>query len=213
MKKIFKYDKYNFALYDTNTSIIYNDEKAKNKILNILPLDDYVFINSNVILFNISVKRYLELNEFEMKKIPYFDLTSILNKKISSLDLASIIYLKIVVSLVSNDGIVIFDDVLSYLDDDKKSSILNYLKENQITFINITSDTEDVLLTNYLIVLASSGVAIEGKTEVVLNEDKILRRLGFNLPFVFDLSLKLKSYGIFDRYYDNLDGLVNALWK
>ena len=213
MKKIFTYDKYNFSLWNVNTSIIYNDERAKNKILSVLPLDDYTFINSNVVLFNIPVKRYLELNEFKMNLIPYFDLTPILNKNISSLDLSSIIYLKVIASLLNNDGIIVFDDVLSYLEENKKRIVIDYLKKNDITFINITSDTEEILLADYLIVLTNSGVAIEGKTSTVLNEDKLLRRLGFSLPFLFDISLKLKSYDISNKIYSNIDGLVNELWK
>lgn len=213
MKKIFTYDKYNFSLWNVNTSIIYNDERAKNKILSVLPMDDYTFINSNVVLFNISVKRYLELNEFKMNLIPFFDLTPILNENISSLDLSSIIYLKVIVSLLNNDGIIVFDDVLSYLEESKKRIVIDYLKKNDITFINITSDTEEILLADYLIVLTNSGVAIEGKTNTVLNEDKLLRRLGFNLPFLFDISLKLKSYDISNKIYSNIDGLVNELWK
>ena len=213
MKKIFTYDKYNFSLWNVNTSIIYNDERAKNKILSVLPLDDYTFINSNVVLFNISVKRYLELNEFKMNLIPYFDLTPILNKNISSLDLSSVIYLKVIASLLNNDGIIVFDDVLSYLEENKKRIVIDYLKKNDITFINITSDTEELLLADYLIVLTNSGVAIEGKTNTVLNEDKLLRRLGFSLPFLFDISLKLKSYDISNKIYSNIDGLVNELWK
>lgn len=213
MKKIFTYDKYNFSLWNVNTSIIYNDERAKNKILSVLPMDDYTFINSNVVLFNISVKRYLELNEFKMNLIPFFDLTPILNENISSLDLSSIIYLKVIVSLLNNDGIIVFDDVLSYLEENKKRIVIDYLKKNDITFINITSDTEEILLADYLIVLTNSGVAIEGKTNTVLNEDKLLRRLGFSLPFLFDISLKLKSYDISNKIYSNIDGLVNELWK
>lgn len=213
MKKIFTYDKYNFSLWNVNTSIIYNDERAKNKILSVLPMDDYTFINSNVVLFNISVKRYLELNEFKMNLIPFFDLTPILNENISSLDLSSIIYLKVIASLLNNDGIIVFDDVLSYLEENKKRIVIDYLKKNDITFINITSDTEEILLADYLIVLTNSGVAIEGKTNTVLNEDKLLRRLGFNLPFLFDISLKLKSYDISNKIYANIDGLVNELWK
>ena len=99
------------------------------------------------------------------------------------------------------------------MEENKKRIVIDYLKKNDITFINITSDTEEILLADYLIVLTNSGVAIEGKTNTVLNEDKLLRRLGFSLPFLFDISLKLKSYDISNKIYSNIDGLVNELWK
>lgn len=213
MKKIFTYDKYKFNLYDISTSIIYNDDKIKKKILSFMSLDDYNYINSDVTMYNISVKKYLELNEFKMNMIPLFDLEPVLNKRLSSLDLPTVIYLKIITSIINSNEIVIFDDVLSYLSDHYKKIVIGYLKKNKNIFINFTSNIEDVLLVNYLIVLTNSGVAIEGKTIDVLNEEKILKRLGFNLPFVFDLSLQLKSYGVIDKSYTNIDRLVNDLWK
>ena len=213
MKKIFTYDKYKFNLYDISTSIMYNDDKIKKKILSFMSLDDYNYINSDVTMYNISVKKYLELNEFKMNMIPLFDLEPVLNKRLSSLDLPTVIYLKIITSIINSKEIVIFDDVLSYLSDHYKKIVIGYLKKNKNIFINFTSNIEDVLLVNYLIVLTNSGVAIEGKTIDVLNEEKILKRLGFNLPFVFDLSLQLKSYGVIDKSYTNIDRLVNDLWK
>lgn len=213
MKKIFSYDKYKFNLYDINSSIIYNDDRIKNKILSLLSLEDFNYIDSNITRYNIFVKKYLEINEFKMNFIPYFKLENLLNKNLSSLDLSNIIYLKIVTRIINNHSIIIFDDALSYLNEEQKRKIISYLNKNNMTYVNITSNVEDVLFNNYLIVLTNSGVAIEGGTISVLSEEKILKRLGFNLPFVFDLSLQLKSYGIINKTYLSIDGLVNDLWK
>lgn len=213
MKKIFTYDKYNFNLYDVTTSIIFNDERAKKKILNVLPLDDYTFIDSKVTYYNISIKEYLSLFGFKMNLVPFFNLHHILNKKISTLDLPTIIYIKIISMLCSSKSIVIFDDVLSFLSDEQKNKIIEYINMKKVRFINVTSDIEDTLYSEYLIVLTNSGVAIEGNTKDVLNEEKILKRLGFNLPFVVDLSIQLQSYEVIDKVYYDLDGLVSELWK
>lgn len=213
MKKIFSYDKYKFNLYDINSSIIYNDDRIKNKILSLLSLEDFNYIDSNITRFNISVKKYLEINEFKMNFIPYFKIENLLNKSLSSLDLSSIIYLKIITRIINNHSIIIFDDALSYLNENQKRKVISYLIKNDMIYVNITSNIEDVIFNNYLIVLTNSGVAIEGGTISVLSEEKILKRLGFNLPFVFDLSLQLKSYGVIDKTYLSIDGLVNDLWK
>lgn len=213
MKKIFSYDKYKFNLYDINSSIIYNDDRIKNKILSLLSLEDFNYIDSNITRFNISVKKYLEINEFKMNFIPYFKIENLLNKSLSSLDLSSIIYLKIITRIINNHSIIIFDDALSYLNENQKRKVISYLVKNDMIYVNITSNIEDVIFNNYLIVLTNSGVAIEGGTISVLSEEKILKRLGFNLPFVFDLSLQLKSYGVIDKTYLSIDGLVNDLWK
>lgn len=213
MKKIFSYDKYKFNLYDINSSIIYNDDRIKNKILSLLSLEDFNYIDSNITRFNISVKKYLEINEFKMNFIPYFKIENLLNKNLSSLDLSSIIYLKIITRIINNHSIIIFDDALSYLNENQKRKVISYLIKNDMIYVNITSNIEDVIFNNYLIVLTNSGVAIEGGAISVLSEEKLLKRLGFNLPFVFDLSLQLKSYGVIDKTYLSIDGLVNDLWK
>ena len=54
---------------------------------------------------------------------------------------------------------------------------------------------------------------MEGTKEQVLNEEKILKKLGFNLPFIIELSKGLKLYGLIDKIYFNNEELVSALWK
>ena len=54
---------------------------------------------------------------------------------------------------------------------------------------------------------------MEGKSKLVLQEEKILKKLGFNLPFIVELSNSLKYYQLVDKtYFDSLE-LVEDLWK
>ena len=213
MKRIFTYDKMKLNIYDVSTSIIFNDERIKNKMLSRMPLDDYTYIDSKVIMYNITVKKFLEINEFNMKLVPFYNLQSLMSKKISSLNLETLIFIKIIISLNECSGIVIFDDVLSYLSDFEKDKVLDYINAKKIKYINVTSNMEETLHTPYLIVLANDVVAVEGSTINVLKEEKLLKRLGFNLPFVVDLSLNLKSYGVLDEDIFDIDGMVEKLWN
>lgn len=213
MKKIFTYDKMKLNIYDISTSIIFNDEKIKKRMLNVMPLDDYTYIDSKVIMYNITVKKFLEINEFNMKLVPFYNLQSLMSKKISSLDLETQIFIKIIINLNDCRGIVIFDDVLSYLSDFEKEKVVEYIHTKNIKFINITSNMEETVDAPYLIVLANDVVAIEGSTINVLKEEKLLKRLGFNLPFIVDLSLNLKSYGVIDDDIFDLDRMVDKLWN
>ena len=65
----------------------------------------------------------------------------------------------------------------------------------------------------YLVVMGKNGILMEGPTLAVLKEEKIMKRLGFSLPFFIDLSLQLQSYDLIDDIY--LDGkeLTERLWK
>lgn len=213
MLKTFGVDKYKFYLSDITTSIIYNNESIKNKIINELIKEDYMVISSNTLSLNISVKDFLTRLNFNMKLIPYFDLKEILNKKLIELCFEDQIFITIISMLSDYKGKVVFDDVLTFLSSNQKYLILKYIKDNNIIFYNFTSDIEEVLFTKYLIVLSSNGVLIEGNTKSVLNEEKILKHNGFSLPFVVDLSSQLRDYGILDKEYYSIDRLVSDLWK
>lgn len=213
MQKIFGIEKYNFYLSDITTSIIYNDESIKNKIITELQKESYLVIDTKIFNANITVKEYLKLAKFNMKLIPYFDIEKYLSTKISSLSFETQIYLKIITLINVKDKIIVFDDVLTFLNPLQKSYIIKYLKDNELTYFNFTSDIEEILYTKYLIVTSKDGVIIEGKTRSVLNEEKLLKRSGFALPFSVDLSHQLKDYGLIDKEYYSIDKLVNDLWQ
>ena len=88
-----------------------------------------------------------------------------------------------------------------------------YLKENNKQIINYTTDIEETLLLEYLMVIQNNNIIMEGLKEDILKEEKILQKLGFNLPFIVELSLGLKYYNLVDNLYFNNESLVNSLWK
>jgi hypothetical protein len=53
---------------------------------------------------------------------------------------------------------------------------------------------------------------LEGSTLSVLKEEKLLKRLGYKLPFVVDLSLQLNAYNLIDSIFLDEEVLVNKLW-
>ena len=52
-----------------------------------------------------------------------------------------------------------------------------------------------------------------GKTLSVLNEEKLLKRLGLGMPFIVELNKYLMDYGMIDKYSLTNEKLVNAIWK
>lgn len=107
----------------------------------------------------------------------------------------------------------VFDDILNYVDKDIKRQVTKSLDRKGIKFINITSNIEEVLLTDYLVVLYQENIVLEGKTLEVLKEEKIIRKLGLSLPFIVDISIQLQYYGLVDKIYLDNDELVCELWK
>jgi len=88
----------------------------------------------------------------------------------------------------------------------------NNMEERNINFVNITSNLEETLYAHELIVISNEQVVVQGSTISVLKEEKLLKRLGYRLPFVVDLSLQLNSYDIIDSIFLDEELLVNKLW-
>ena len=105
------------------------------------------------------------------------------------------------------------DDLLIYLNTRTKILLLNYLNSKNIMLINVTSNMEDVLYTDYILCLYKGISAIDGKTLDVLKEEKVLKRLGFSLPFMVDISIQLKLYDLIKKIYLNKEEMVKNLWK
>lgn len=108
---------------------------------------------------------------------------------------------------------VIFNETLYGLKLDEKTEIFKLLKKQNISYINVTSNVEDALYSDYIFVYDGNKLVLEGNRNEVLKEEKTLKRLGYGLPFVVDLSIQLNYYDIFNKVYYDLDELVRALWN
>ncbi len=108
---------------------------------------------------------------------------------------------------------VIFNETLYGLKLDEKMEIFKLLKKQNISYINVTSNVEDALYSDYIFVYDGNKLVLEGNRNEVLKEEKTLKRLGYGLPFVVDLSIQLNYYDIFNKVYYDLDELVRALWN
>ena len=71
-----------------------------------------------------------------------------------------------------NSQIFVFFNVLTYLNKDFKEKVMKYLKEHQKRIINYTMEIEETLWLDYLIVIHEEKVIMEGKSKLVLQEEK-----------------------------------------
>jgi hypothetical protein len=108
---------------------------------------------------------------------------------------------------------VVFNESLSVLSNKEKKEILELLNKQSIHYINVTSNVEDALFGDYVIVYDEDMKVLEGNRDVVLKNEKILKKLGFGVPFVVDLSIQLMYYDILDRVYFDVNNLLEALWN
>lgn len=108
---------------------------------------------------------------------------------------------------------IVFNEIWYYLSKKEKSELLEILNKRNVSFVNITSNVEDVIYSDYVIVYDNDKKVLEGNKEMVLRNEKLLKRLGYGVPFVVDLSIQLNYYDIFDTIYYDIDKLTEALWN
>lgn len=146
-----------------------------------------------------------------------FDLESILNKNPQRLSGGEKQKVALAAILVMNAKILILDDSLNMIDPFEKREILKILKElhqkTDLTIITTASTLEDVLYSDKIVVMNYGVKVVEGKTLEVLKEEPIFIELKMRLPFMIDLSLKLKDYELVDDVVLNMKDMVNKLWE
>ncbi len=112
--------------------------------------------------------------------------------------------------------ILLLDEAFSMIDFKTKEKILKIMKKLQkkgTTIIQVTNDLEESIYSDRIILLNNGKIVGDGSKSTVLCDEKLLRKAGLEPPFMADLSIKLKYYGLVDDPIFEPDRMVNHLWK
>ena len=164
----------------------------------------------------------LNINEDSITKekrriLSLFQLTREENKKIIELDKYTKIKLSLACAFLYSPEVILLDDIFKYLKADELkflAKIFNKYKD-KVVFVCMTNNLEvPTYFSNVdLSILDKGKIVKEGDILTVLSDDSMLNRLGFRLPFMIDLSLKLKYYNLVDKIILNQKEMVEMLWK
>lgn len=171
------------------------------------PLDELKYYLNKINNNKIDIDN--RINDF----IDYFKLEDIIEKDFIDLNTEDRIYIKILSLLIIMPSLFCIDDLLTYLELDRKIKILNYIKEKNITLLNVTSNMEELLYMDKILVMNKGKKEIFDKTEVVLDREDIFKDLGLSLPFIYDINNLLKSYELINDTHIIEKELVDLLWK
>ena len=119
-------------------------------------------------------------------------------------------------ALAIEPKVLILDEAMDMIDNNRRESILKVLTDlnkEGLTIINITHNSEELLYGSDIIVMNNGVIVDQGDTKELLRKEKLFKNNGLELPFVVDLSYKLKYYGIVDDIVLDMDELVNLIWK
>ncbi|MDD6224131.1 MAG: ABC transporter ATP-binding protein [bacterium] len=218
------------GLLDSKNSITIQDNRANTRPLsNNFQFFGVVFSDiENKFLFqdvyqelafpleNLNLKK----EEIEKKIVDIakeFRNTKLLDKKIEDLTISEKKELLVMISLLHDPKVLVLDHAFSMMNKKTKEKIGRILLEKQkkekLTIILTTTNLEEIIDSDYTYVIHNGQIIMEGKPLMLLREDKILNRVGLELPFMIDLSQKLKFYELLTEEITDMDRMVNALWK
>lgn len=202
------------TIFINNKDISKYTYKEYYKLTKLISVDNLLFNKSNILD---EIKFYLlRNNNYTKDNLDYYLKQFKLNSKklISNLTIKEKIYLKIIEALIDESNIILIDSIDRYLDVNTINRLINKLIKNNKTIIMTISNLELSIKSDYLYVIGNNkSIILEGIPKTVLEKDNILNKNGIELPFIIDLSVKLKDYNLVDKLYYDEESLINDLWN
>ena len=192
----------------------YNTEELTKTIQAVIPTDEY-FIEKNI---------YEEMNYNCNSNLSFIDyickglkIKRIINNNYKTYSQQEIILSQLAIALSIQPKVLLIDDISPYFNQKEIESILIFLKEYQkkynITIIYTTINLEESLQTDYLYIINEGKVELSGRPLEVLQKDNIINKIGLNIPFMIDLSVKLRDYDLIKEIETDKDRMVEKLWN
>lgn len=190
-----------------------------NKIIGIIIKPDINFNFTNArqeILYRLDK---LNIDKTEEKKrykeiMSLLDLQDIISSNISSLSEYQKLKLALAIELIKKPKVLILGDVFIYLSKQEQENIFALIKKIENTSVIIfNNDLNLSIFSDYLHLFNKGKLILSGKTLEVLEKDSIINKLGLDLPFMVDLSLKLKYYNLVNKVELDMNRMVKDLWK
>ena len=147
-----------------------------------------------------------------------FKITKLLKSKIEDLSNYGKVKVQLASLVVSSPKLLLLDDpglYLSSLEKEDFMGILEQLRTTGITIVLASSSLDEVIYTinSTVYVLDNGSIVSSGSMLDVLSNDSLLNKVGLELPFMVDLSVKLEYYNLVNKITLSPLGLVESLWK
>lgn len=169
------------------------------------------FYNKNTLF--ITTKAIDLSGGYDLKLVKSLKIKDLFNYDFDTLSYGEKQLIQISKALSTDLDTIILVDAISCISSINKEKILKYIKNiKNKTIIYITNNKEDIIYTDNFI-LYDNEVILNDKLNNVLESEKEFKSAGFNLPFMSDLSLKLKYYNLVNKPITSMDRMVNKLWK
>ena len=206
---------------------LFNEIIKKNKYVKINGNINYILTDPNKQIVAQTVEKqlkfFLVMEGYTKRQIStrvnnivdYFDLEKLLYKDPYLLSEGEKQLVVLCSILVLDLDILIMDNSLCRINYNIKHKVLDYfkkLKKKKVTIINFASDVGEIIGSDYTILL-DKRIIFNKKTKDVIKDSKLFEDNNLELPFMLDITNKLNYYGLIKSNINNIDELVDELWK
>lgn len=209
-KAILGYIPYEGEIKVNESKIELVEENPNNNIIG-----DLVEEELRIVLKNLKYSKKDQNDQIE-KIISDLKIESIKSKLTTHLSGGEKQIVSFIKTILKKPKLLILDNCFTMVDKIKKEKIMKYLKkykqEENATIIYISSELNDLLFGEEIAILNESELIIETTNEI-LKQESIFKNNKIELPFMADLSNRLKYYGLVEKPIYDLDKMVNHLWK
>ena len=184
------------------------------KIVNcLIPLENK-FIKETI---EEEISYYNKKLEDEKELLKRLKLTKYIKTPINKLDKKNIIKLQLLITLINKPTVLFIDNIMSCFNKEEvyelNEVLKYYIKEYKTTIVITTINLNNTINSDYLIIFNENKIILEGEPIKVLEKDNIINKVDLDLPFMIDLSSKLKDYDLIEQIEIDKEVLINKLWK
>ena len=203
-----------------------SDIKILGYDINHYPIDVYArmvgcIIPGEIVPKEVNIEEELYMSNSSIEEILYLvkglKIKKILRKKIKELSSKDFLLYQIATTLARKPKILLMDSIRAYFNDKEVMDILSFIKEyqreNEITVFYIAGDLQESLLADTLFIMNERRIVLKGEPLEVLEKDNVLNKIGLRLPFMVDLSVKLRDYDLIKEIELDKVRMVDTLWK
>lgn len=203
-----------------NQQVVINGNKDDISV--VFDCVDYNFIYDTVIenlVFPLENRNHSkeEMNHEVEEIVHYLGLEDLLECNIHSLSGGEKEMIALASSLITKPKLLILDEAFHMLDTIQKEKFFKLLKkinrEKKMTIVYLTSDVESAIYSKKIAIIANHTIIKDGLLKDVLQYEKPFKLAKQKLPFMADLSLKLKYYNLINDLILEENKMVDALWK
>lgn len=209
-----KYNKKGTIILDAKDIVEYSKQEYNKQV-------QAVFYNEQFKESKVIDELYISQEEIDEEKtnfiIEELSITKVLNKDLNTLSKQDKYKVLIGKAILNSNNLILLDSLDEYFNSNEISDLYKFfrkcIEKYDLTFIITINNLVNSLEVDNLFIINQGSTMLYGEPITVLSKDNIINKAGLDIPFMIDLSVKLKDYNLLNKIELDKERLIDTLWK